>query len=107
MHGFLYYQGSVTDLGTLPGDTDSTAQAINDSGQIIGESTNAVDTARAFLYQNGKMYDLNTLIDPKSPLAGSIDLQDAVSISANGWIAVNGIDARDQLEHAFLLMPSG
>ena len=53
------------------------------------------------------MYDLNTLIDPASQLEGVVKLESAVSINSNGWIAVNGKDTRDQLGHAFLLIPTG
>jgi probable HAF family extracellular repeat protein len=104
-HAFLYHQGVMTDLGTLSGDSSSSANAINDSGQIVGVSQTDT-TMRAFLYQNGQMYDLNTLIDPSSPLAGAVSLQQAVSISANGWIAVNGTDSSDPgWTRAFLLIP--
>jgi probable HAF family extracellular repeat protein len=104
-HAFLYHQGVMTDLGTLAGDSSSSANSINDGGQIVGVSQS--DTAtRAFLYENGRMYDLNTRIEPSSPLAGVVSLQQAVSISANGWIAVNGTDSRDPgWTRAFLLIP--
>jgi probable HAF family extracellular repeat protein len=105
-HAFLYTQGVMTDLGTLAGDSTSSANSVNDSGQIVGVSQS--DTAsRAFLDENGQMYDLNTLIDPASALAGLVSLQEAVSISANGWIAVDGTDSRDPgWTRAFLLIPS-
>lgn len=105
-HAFLYHQGIMTDLGTLPGDSGSSADSINVSGQIVGTSQS--DTAkRAFLYQNGQMYDLNSLIDPASQLTGLVSLQEAVGISANGWIAVNGTDSRDPgWTRAFLLIPA-
>ena len=104
-HAFLYHQGAMTDLGTLAGDTDSSALSINGKGQIVGTSTNSVNSGRAFLDEDGQMFDLNTLIEPTSPLAGSIKLATAVSISSNGWIAANGTDTRDHLSHAFLLIP--
>lgn len=48
----------VTDLGTLQGSTK--AYAINDSGQIVGESSvNGV--SRAFLYSGGSLQNLGTL----------------------------------------------
>lgn len=105
-HAFLYHQGVMTDLGTLEGDSNSSASAINAARQIVGTSQN--DTAtRAFLYANGQMYDLNSLIDPATPLAGVVSLQAAVGINANGWIAVNGTDSRDPgWTRAFLLIPS-
>ncbi|MDE2262741.1 MAG: DUF3466 family protein [Gammaproteobacteria bacterium] len=105
-HAFLYRQGAMTDLGTLAGDTNSSADSINDSGQIVGSSQSATAN-RAFLYENGQIYDLNGLIAPASPLAGLVSLEEAVGISAKGWIAVNGTDSRDPgWTRAFLLIPS-
>jgi probable HAF family extracellular repeat protein len=104
-HAVLYRQGGITDLGTLQGDTNSSASYINDSGQIVGSSQND-STTRAFLYESGSMYDLNTLIDPSSPLVGSVSLEEAISISSNGWIAANGRDSNDPgSQRAFLLIP--
>jgi probable HAF family extracellular repeat protein len=104
-HAFLYHQGVMSDLGTLGSDANSSAGSINDSGQIVGTSQNDT-TSRAFLYESGKMYDLNTLIDPASPLDGVVSLEEAVAISSNGWIAVNGTDANDPgWQRAFLLIP--
>jgi probable HAF family extracellular repeat protein len=105
-HAFLYHEGVMTDLGTLDGDTNSSASSLNDTGQIVGSSQSDTVT-RAFLYESGKMYDLNTLIDPSSPLVGVVNLQEAVTISSNGWIAVNGTDANDPgWQRAFLLIPA-
>lgn len=110
-HAFLYSDGAMTDLGTVQGDVDSAALAINDRGQIVGYSVDAAGSGRAFLDEKGVMYDLNTLIDPTDPLAGFVTLEEAVSISQNGYIAVNGADSRDSGENtgtwrAFLLVPS-
>jgi probable HAF family extracellular repeat protein len=51
----------MTDLGTLPGGSynRSRARGINDSGQVVGDSTAAM--ALAFLYSGGQMQDLGTL----------------------------------------------
>jgi probable HAF family extracellular repeat protein len=106
-HAFLYHQGVMSDLGTLGGDTNSSASSINDSGQIVGSSQSDT-TTRAFLYESGQMYDLNTLIDPTSPLVGVVSLENAATISSNGWIAVDGTDSNDSgSERAFLLIPEG
>ncbi|HVS76793.1 MAG TPA: DUF3466 family protein, partial [Steroidobacteraceae bacterium] len=104
-HAFLYSQGAMTDLGTLAGDSGSSANSINGSGVIVGVSQS--DTAsRAFVYESGHMYDLNSLIDPASGLAGIVSLEEAVSVSADGWIAANGTDSRDPGgKRAFLLIP--
>lgn len=109
-HAILIHEGAMTDLGTLPGDTNSSAVSVNDAGQIVGTSDDG-NTQRAFLYEDGKMHDLNALIDPTGPLVGQVDLQAAASISSNGWIAVNGTDSRDTGPNAdttrgFLLIPS-
>lgn len=57
-HAFLYSAGSMTDLGTLGGVT-SIANAINDSGQIVGGSNILGDTSLyAFLYSGGSMTNL-------------------------------------------------
>jgi probable HAF family extracellular repeat protein len=56
------------DLGTLPGDTYSAAQGINSSGQVIGTSFAGVfpmlSGQRTFLWQNGTIQDLASLVDP-------------------------------------------
>src|SRR5262249_38298789 len=51
-HAFLYSAGSMADLGSLHRYDSTIAYAINNAGQIVG---NSVD---AFLYENGVMTDL-------------------------------------------------
>ncbi|MGB6953594.1 MAG: hypothetical protein WBE15_16755, partial [Candidatus Cybelea sp.] len=57
----------MSDLGTLPGDTNSHADAINDKGQIVGDSCSA-SSCRGFIWQNGTMTDLNLLVPPNKNL---------------------------------------
>ncbi|MBV8066787.1 MAG: hypothetical protein JO113_02335 [Candidatus Eremiobacteraeota bacterium] len=67
-HAFLWTKKTgMQDLGTLPGDTFSEALGINEDGTIVGESFNS-SSARAFIWQNGTMTDLNTLIGGSSGL---------------------------------------
>ena len=48
-HGFLWQNGTMTDLGTLPGDVGSAAFGINDQGQVVGGSNDVKGNVRAFL----------------------------------------------------------
>ncbi len=62
LRAFLYANGAMTDLGTLPGFTNSQATGINSIGQIVGVAYNNVPTdGHAFLYSVGLMTDLGTL----------------------------------------------
>ncbi len=50
------WKWTVTDLGTLPGDERSVANAINNAGQIVGYAiTDAVLRQHPFVYRNGRM----------------------------------------------------
>lgn len=51
---------TLTDLGTLGGDF-STANALNNAGQVVGYSYTAAGSERAFLWQSGVITDLGTL----------------------------------------------
>jgi len=60
---FTYSNGVIASLGTLPGLPSSSAQAVNCTGQIVGSSWDPTGSQnRAFLYENGTMYDLNSLL---------------------------------------------
>lgn len=53
---------SIRNLGTLPGDVYSEAHGINERRQVVGVSCDAAGNCRAFLWENGVMKDLNTLV---------------------------------------------
>lgn len=59
--GFIYSNGVVTDLGSL-GAEGATPNALNIFGQVVGRSRRRDGTFAAFLYSDGKMIDLNTLL---------------------------------------------
>ncbi len=88
-HAFLWRMGRMTDLGTIGGDNASQPNQINNRGQVVGTSGvgltmpgwaltvpyiggNVPDCVfslegcympnHAFLWENGVMYDLDTLI---------------------------------------------
>jgi len=73
----------MTDLGTLPGRPVSLANAINNTGQVVGfsQAPNGNNTV-AWLWQNGLMTNLNTLIPPRSPMF----LIEALGINNRGQI---------------------
>ncbi|MGP8094723.1 MAG: hypothetical protein ACLP72_15545 [Candidatus Sulfotelmatobacter sp.] len=98
--------GQITDLGTVGTDACSYAGDINAKGQIVGGSFSLSaclsngDPTRAFLWEDGAIFDLNTLIPPGSALY----LLSPDSINDRGEIAGTGVDANGN-EHAFLLIP--
>jgi probable HAF family extracellular repeat protein len=68
-HAFLWTKHNrMRDLGTLPGDVFSSASGINEQGQIVGGSCDASGNCRTFLWNDGVMSDLNTLVCPGTSL---------------------------------------
>lgn len=96
-HAFLYSSGQMIDLGTL-GGTNSQADGIGNSGQIAGWTNTESGGQVAFLYANGIMTDLNTLV----ALPQGTSLLEATAINDLGQIVANGSDG-----HGYLLTPSG
>jgi probable HAF family extracellular repeat protein len=93
----------MKDLGTVDGDYWSIAVGINDEGQIVGVSTNEDFTVvRAFVRQNGKLVDLNSLIAGKTPLF----LETACRINSRGEIVGIAIDPNTDYIHAYLAIPT-
>jgi probable HAF family extracellular repeat protein len=100
-HAFLWTSsGGIRDLGTLPGDLLSLAFGINDLGQVVGQSIGA-GGSRAFLWENGVMTDLNTIVPP-----GSLNLVYANDINASGEIAGGAFDQATGESPAFLAIPN-
>jgi len=104
-HATLWrHVGQMTDLGTVGSDPCSFAQGVNDEGQVVGDSSPSdcvyFTISRAFLWEQGSIVDLNTLVPPNAPLY----LKYAYTINNRGEIAVNGIDANG-IEQAALLIP--
>jgi probable HAF family extracellular repeat protein len=100
-HAFLWTWGHMTDLGTLPGDVNSSGDGVNDWGQVVGGSFTAT-TSRAYIWQNGVMTDLNTLIPANSPL---YLLEATGTINDTGQIAGIALQISTGDTHAFLLTP--
>jgi probable HAF family extracellular repeat protein len=85
---FLYDNGTITNLGTLPGDNYSSAEDINDLGQVVGVSApSGVNDGTAFLYSsNTGMISLGKLFptDAYSVAIGINNLGQVV-----GWSGTN------------------
>ena len=92
----------MTDLGTVGTDTCSFAFSVNLAGQVVGTSScnPSGSLARAFLWQNGSIVDLNRLI----PASATLYLFLPASINDLGEIAGYGLTVNGDL-HAFLLTP--
>jgi probable HAF family extracellular repeat protein len=110
-HGFLYSNGQTVDLGVLtplvPGqapDNDVYPESINEKSQIVGAAyTQAGPTV--FLYQDGQIYDVMTLISADDPLSGSVQLLGSSQINDEGVIAATGMDLRTGVIHVYVLTP--
>lgn len=101
---FLYAHSRFTDLGTL-GGARSAAHGINDPGQIVGSSTTpageAAAKAHAFLYVDGRMHDLNDLIEPLP-----VTLVSASKINNRGQVLAYGcVPPSDENCRFYLLTP--
>ena len=84
-HAFLWTKHSekAQDLGTLPGDAFSEAFGINSRGQVVGVSFGGPNGAHAFVWQDGVMTDLNTLVGTVflDVLVSAQDINDAGQIT--------------------------
>lgn len=115
-HAVRWSGTTAVDLGTLGGD--SYGYAINISGDVVGMSeTEAGESARiknkvAFLYTNGKMYDLEALL----PRGSGISELKTFHFQLGGWLRGNSINDRGQIaasglfhghRHALRLDPIG
>jgi len=62
LHAFLSSNGTMADIGALPGGTWSSAYGINASGTIAGTSETAAGSLHAFVWSDGRgLADLGTL----------------------------------------------
>lgn len=102
-HAFLWTrERGMRDLGTLPGDALSESLGVNESGQVVGVSYGAgFSHPRGFLWQNGVMTDLNTLV----PAGSTLTLQVAGDINDRGEITGAAFDSTTKTNPAFLAIP--
>ena len=80
-HAYLYNGDTIADL--TPAAVNSIGYDINNLGQVVG----TVDE-RAFLYSDGELIDLNTLVDPQADLL----LTSAIEINNRSQILARSCD---------------
>lgn len=118
MHAFLYSAGVMQDLGALAPGSHSYAEAINDAGDIAGESGVGGPGfgMHAFLYSHGVMQDIGTLpgdtntivrgISSSGDVIGYASSMDSVE-TPHGFIYTNGsmMDLNNLLDPSDPLTP--
>src|SRR5262245_10224696 len=95
-----YVDGSWTDLGDIFGGGAAEAFAVNRFGQIVGRALTTNNVWHAFLYSDGRAFDLNGLI-----ATPDWTLSDARGINDRGQIAANGSQEGGP-NQALLLFPA-
>ena len=105
---FLWKDGVMTNLGGVDNDPCSAANSINAKSQVVGISATCdfFTVQRAFLWDDGQIVDLNTLI----PQNSSLDLLAGLNINDRGEILGVGVPPgappnTDLFGHLFLLIP--
>jgi probable HAF family extracellular repeat protein len=91
---------TAMDLGTLDGFARSEAHGVNSAGQVVGFSSNPLSAARGFLYQNGTMAELTSLVDPTD---AAWTINEAFGINNAGQIIAMG--TREGQQHPVMLVP--
>jgi probable HAF family extracellular repeat protein len=93
-HAFFWTKPSgIVEIKPLAGDEISEATGINNQGVVIGTSfTAGFASARAFLWQNGQIEDLNSLAIPGSNLflITTGDINDSGEITGQACVLSNG-----------------
>jgi len=81
--GVMHQLGMLSNGSVAPGN-GTQAAAINDQGQVVGSALNSKGESRAVIWDNGKIMDLNDLIDAGTGLV----LTQATAINNDGQIVV-------------------
>lgn len=99
-HAFLFHNGTMTDLGTLPGHVSSHAWAINSQHTIVGDCGNDLRVFRACMWVGGRVMDLNDTL----PSGSGWVLETARGINSRGQIV--GWGTHNGQQRAYRMTPS-
>ena len=83
IRAFLWENGSMMDLGGLPGSSFSEAVDINNAGQVVGTSR------RAFLWEDGVMTDLGSL-DSSRPSSNAAAINNWGEVVGRSFVVEGG-----------------
>jgi probable HAF family extracellular repeat protein len=102
----LWQNGGIKKLQTLPGDFAAIASGINNKGQVVGSTLDSTFhfVARAFIWQDDVMTDLNTLFPEDSNLYATMANQINERGQITGMATVQS-GAHKGETHAFLATP--
>jgi probable HAF family extracellular repeat protein len=105
----LWTPGGIVNLHTLPGDQIAEATGVNDFGRIVGTSFDANGNPRVFLWDRGRMYDLNTLVQADAPLylLETGDINDRGEITGLACVVVAGVCGNDIHVFVAIVAPGG
>ena len=100
----------INSAGQVIGNCDSGRAQLYSHGKVRTIPTLSakypipVGASSIFLYSNGQMMDLNTLV-AGSKLAKSLVVDDGVAINDDGWIVAEGVSRRTGVTYELLLKP--
>jgi probable HAF family extracellular repeat protein len=90
----------IIEIGKLPGYTrNNAAGGINDQGQVVGYSSDNGNNPHAFIWEDGELTDLNSLL----PSGSGWELKSAADINEEGKIV--GYGKYNGETHGYLLIP--
>lgn len=103
---FRYANGAMQNLGTLGGGS-SEALAISPAGVIVGWAQTSSNAQHAFIWSDGVMTDLNTLIPSGTGwvLEAATGIATGISTANAGRESIVGYGQYQGQRHAFFLTP--
>jgi probable HAF family extracellular repeat protein len=95
LRAWYWQDGNMINLGTLPGLSHSAAYDLNDGGLAVGTASGSGGAQEAFIWYDGVMIDLNTMIPPDA----GVHIRIAHGVNNSGQIAcqANMVDNLDSV----------